>query len=87
VKLRHDWGRQLQDINTELEKKYKSAGARTPDEQFFSESASQIGHVKNAWRNPTMHIDRRYNEEVSLDIFNAVKALMRHLATRLKEKT
>jgi hypothetical protein len=86
VKLRHDWGRQLQDINTELEKRYKSAGARTDDEQFFSESASQIGHVKNAWRNPTMHIDRRYNEEVALDIFNAVKALMRHLSTRLKEK-
>jgi hypothetical protein len=86
VKLRHDWGRQLQDINTELEKRYKSAETRTPDEQFFSESASQIGHVKNAWRNPTMHIDRRYNEEVALDIFNAVKALMRHLATKLREK-
>jgi hypothetical protein len=87
VKLRPDWGRQITDINSELEKRYKTAGSRTPDELFFSESASQIGHVKNAWRNPTMHVDRRYNEEVAMDIFNAVKALMRHLATRLKEKT
>jgi hypothetical protein len=53
--------------------------------EIFSEAAAQIGHIKNAWRNTTMHVDRRYNEEVAHDIFNAVKAFMRHLATRLKE--
>jgi hypothetical protein len=85
VKLQHDWGAQLREIEKELEKRYKTAGARTPDEQFYSEAATQIGHIKNAWRNPTMHIERRYNEELARDIFNAVKALMRVLATRLKE--
>lgn len=83
IKLRHDWGGQLQEIEKELEKRYKSAGARTPDELFYSEAASQIGHMKNAWRNPSMHIDRRYNEELARDIMNAVKAFMRHLATRI----
>lgn len=85
VKLKHDWGAQLQEIEKELETRYKAAGARTPDDLFFSETASQIGHIKNAWRNPTMHIERRFNEEVALDIFNAVKAFMRHISVRLKE--
>jgi hypothetical protein len=85
VKLKHDWGGQLNEIEKELEKRYKFAGARTPDDLFFSEAASQIGHMKNAWRNPSMHVDRRYNDEVAGDIFNAVKAFMRHLATRLSE--
>jgi hypothetical protein len=84
-KLRHDWGAQLQEIEKELEKRYKAAGARTADEQFYSEAAAQIGHIKNAWRNPTMHIERRYSEEIAGDIFSAVKAFMRALATKLKE--
>ncbi len=54
VKLKHDWGAQLKEIEKELENRYKSAGARTPDELFYSETASQISHIKNAWRNPTM---------------------------------
>lgn len=85
VKLRHDWGAQLREIQTELEKRYKAAGSRTPDEQFYSSVASQIGHMKNAWRNPTMHIEARYNYDLAHDIFNAVTAFMRAISVRLKE--
>ncbi|SRR5216683_1223154 len=80
---KNSWDSHLKDIERELEARYKAAGSRTPDEEFYSEAAAQIGHVKVAWRNPTMHIDRSYTPEVARDIWNAVKAFMRHLATKL----
>jgi HEPN domain-containing protein len=80
---KNTWDAHLKDIEKELEARYKAAGARTSDESFYSEAAAQIGHVKVAWRNPTMHIDRTYTEEVAKDIWNAVKAFMRHLSAKL----
>jgi hypothetical protein len=82
---RHDWGKSLSDIEKELEKRYKAAGARTPDEMFYAESAAQIGHIKTAWRNPTMHVDRIYTEEIAEAIMGAIKSFMRHLADRIHE--
>lgn len=82
---RNDWGKHLDDIDKELTKRYKSSGTRTPDELFYSEAAAQIGHIKTAWRNPGMHVDKSYGPDRASDIFLAVKSFMRHLATRLHE--
>jgi hypothetical protein len=82
---RHDWGKHLTCIENELAKRYKASGSRTSDESFFAEAAAQIGHVKTAWRNPTMHVDRTYSEDHAEEILIAVRSLMRHLAARLKE--
>ncbi len=82
---RHDWGKHLTDIENELTKRYKASGSRTPDETFFAEAAAQIGHIKTAWRNPTMHVDRSYTEERAEEIFVAVRSLLRHLAGKLHE--
>lgn len=80
---RNTWDSHLKDIEKELEARYKAAGARTPDEEFYSGAASQLAHVKVAWRNPTMHIERTYTIDVATDIWHAVKAFMRHLSTKL----
>jgi len=82
---RHDWGKHLVDVENELTKRYKVSGSRTPDESFFAESAAQIGHIKTAWRNPTMHVDRAYSEDHAEEILIAVRSLLRHLASRLHE--
>ena len=37
--------------------------------------------VKDAWRNPTMHVKNKYDQREALDIYNAVGAFMRNLAT------
>jgi hypothetical protein len=87
VKLKHDWGSQLKEIEDELQKRYRTAGTRTSDEAFYSEAASQIAHIKNAWRNPTMHVERAFSEGAALDVFNAVKAFMRHVSAKLSEKS
>jgi hypothetical protein len=83
--IRHDWGKHLKDIDDELSKRYKASGSRTPDELFFAEAAAQIGHIKTAWRNPTVHADRSYTEERAEEILIAVRSLLRHLATKLHE--
>jgi hypothetical protein len=83
---RPDWGRHLTDIEKELTNRYKAAGARTPDELFYSEAAAQIGHIKTAWRNPTMHVDKTYTEDAAKDILQAVRSFMEHLATSCTSK-
>jgi hypothetical protein len=45
----------------------------------FSETATFLRHVKDAWRNDTMHPKRTYTEEEAKNIFAAVKAFMRAL--------
>ena len=41
--------------------------------------------VKIAWRNPSMHADKIYNEEIVEDIFGTVKRFVRHLSEHLDE--
>ena len=41
--------------------------------------------VKTAWRNPSMHADKIYGQEIAEDIFSAVKRFMKHLAEHLDE--
>lgn len=39
--------------------------------------------IKQAWRNPSMHIERRFPKEEAEEIFAAVRTLMQHLAKGL----
>lgn len=55
------------------------------DQRFYSEAASHLRLIKDAWRNHTMHLGDRYDEERAEAIFNNVKSAMKHLATRLSE--
>jgi hypothetical protein len=85
VGKQNDWGSYLREIEKELTRRAKSSGARSLDEQFYSEAAASFDHLKRAWRNPTMHVDRSYTVERAEEIFLAVKSFMAHLATRLSE--
>jgi hypothetical protein len=82
---RHDWGKHLEDIERELTKRYKMAGTRTLEELFCAEAAAQIGHIKTAWRNPSVHVDKTYSPERAEEIFLAIQSFMKHLATKLRE--
>lgn len=39
---------------------------------------------KQRWRNPTMHVERDYDEEQAFDILRNAKNFMLHVARRLK---
>lgn len=54
---------------------------------FYNGLIGRLYAVKDAWRNPTMHIERSYGDEEALDIFNNVSSFMRHLSSKLQEKT
>jgi hypothetical protein len=81
----NDWGSYLRLIDKELSNRAKTAGARSADEQFYAEAATQFDHVRRAWRNPTMHVEKTYTQDRAAEILQAVKSFMSHLATKVSE--
>jgi hypothetical protein len=81
----NDWGSYLRLIDKELASRAKTAGARTADERFYAEAAIHFDHVKRAWRNPTMHVEKSYTQDRAAEILQAVRSLMSHLATKISE--
>lgn len=85
-RLNPTWEAILGKCDAELKKTRKD---RSPDWQadpdFFSEATARLRSVKDAWRNPTMHIQKKYMPDEAQDIYNAVRTFMRHLATKLAE--
>jgi hypothetical protein len=41
--------------------------------------------VKDAWRNPTMHIETKYTPEEASNIFATVRGFMKKVAGRMDE--
>jgi len=80
------WEKILKPCDDELK---KPLGLRSlewqTDELFFSNATANLRAVKDAWRNPSLHVERDYDQSQALEVFNAVRAFMRHLATKLKE--
>ncbi len=79
----NDWGRYLKSIDDSLKDRFKTAGARSADEQFFAAAWDTFDAVRRAWRNPTMHVDKTYTVEHAEEILVAVRSFMRHLAVKL----
>jgi len=78
-----DWGKYVEEIAKELERRFKVSGARTPDEQFYAEAYITFDAIRRAWRNPSMHVEKTHTVEQADAIFVAAKSFMKHLATRL----
>jgi len=78
------WDSILKKCDEELLKPLKDRAPEwSVDDTFFSAAAAQLHAVKDAWRNPTMHVERRYVTDEAEDVWNAVRAFMRHLARKL----
>jgi hypothetical protein len=81
----NDWGSYLREIDKELARRMKTSGARSADEQFFSEAHIGFEGMKRAWRNSTMHPEKTYSQDRAEEILTAVRSFMRHLATNISE--
>jgi len=81
------WDAILKRWTAELEKKERKdrTAEWNANEEFFSGATADLRAVKSAWRNPTMHVGRDYEDDEALDILNAVKGFIRHLATNISE--
>lgn len=49
-----------------------------------SELLAYLRSIKNAWRNPTMHVERDYDQEQAFDILRNTRNFMLHVTKRLK---
>ncbi|MGA8026350.1 MAG: hypothetical protein WB992_04340 [Bryobacteraceae bacterium] len=83
-KTNPNWERILKRCDDELKKPYAD---RSPEwqkgPQFFADATANLRAVKDAWRNPSLHVEISYDEEKCSDVWNAVRAFMRHLAEGL----
>ncbi len=77
---RHSWNDHLEDIEKALIERYKAAQQRTPEQAFYSEAATQFGHMKVAWRNPGMHIEAKYDDGDGAYLLTTVEKFISHLA-------
>jgi hypothetical protein len=73
------WGTMLRAIQDTL------PTPPNPPNVFAQEAMAHMRTIKNAWRDQTMHTESVYTEQEAQTIFDAVGALMRHLATQLHE--
>jgi HEPN domain-containing protein len=84
------WNRVLDETRKEIkernEKKITNKVWASNKEKEFCEGVQPfLESVKIAWRNPSMHADKKYTEEIAEDIFSTVKRFMKHLAEHLDE--
>jgi hypothetical protein len=88
IRIQHapSWDGYLTKIYSKLEKRPRTRGVRWKrDEKFLREMSGDLIAVKQAWRNPSMHIERRYSKEEAEEIFIAVRTFMRKLAAKLNQ--
>jgi hypothetical protein len=78
------WEAILKKCDTELQKpRQQQSPEWAADSTFFANAAANLRAVKEAWRNPTLHVEISYDEERAVEVYSAVRAFMRHLATKL----
>jgi len=85
------YGRSWEDYLSKIDKNMSIKHAAKPlewkeKEPIYRDFSGDLQAIKQAWRNPTMHVDRRYTPDEAELVFMAVKALMQRMATNLKPK-
>jgi hypothetical protein len=78
--VERDWGKLLSDINTKIVDMPKGELR-----DRWSESHTHLYHVKQAWRNSTMHPKQTYTMNEATAIFEAVRSFMTDLCTLVSE--
>jgi hypothetical protein len=76
-----EWGKLLSDISPRVEAMPKG-GQRNA----WSENFTLLYHVKQAWRNDTMHPKQTYTEDEARSIYAAVRSFMQNLASLVLEQ-
>jgi hypothetical protein len=63
---------------------------KTPEwlanEKFYRDVSGDLLTIKQAWRNPTMHVERKYDIEEAEQVMLAVRTFMQRMAKNLPSK-
>ena len=81
------WEAYLRQISSRIDEKHKNKTSKwKKDQVFYRDLSGDLLTVKQAWRNPTMHVDRKYSVEEAEQIFTAAKHFMHRLANHFSER-
>jgi hypothetical protein len=81
------WEGYLRQISDKIGEKHKNKTAKWKrEEKFYRDLSGDLLTVKQTWRNPTMHVGRKYSAEEAEQIFIAAKHFMEKLASHFSEK-
>lgn len=80
-----NWGNILKEIKAEIETRNQSKTWQLNDQQFFADAYASLIAVKDAWRNTTMHVEKKYTDEEAEHIFVIVRAFIQKIACRMDE--
>lgn len=69
-----NWGKYIEVVET-----YARTTPLPSNKDALEDVAAHLRTVKNAWRNPTMHVDKIYTPATALEIYNASKGLLRSI--------
>jgi hypothetical protein len=75
-KVDKEWGKLLSDLHSKIE-----AMSKGDQRDEWSAAHANLYHVKQAWRNKSMHPLDKYTPEEAAEIFEASMTFLRHLAT------
>jgi hypothetical protein len=83
-----NWGNMLQAIKANMNSRNANgnAGWNGKDRQFCEDLYASLDAVRVAWRNTTMHVERRYDKDEAQHLFHVVRALSKKLAKRCDEQ-
>lgn len=78
------WESYIKQIQDKIGEKHDRKGVDWKcDEPFFRDVLGDLQSIKICWRNPTMHVVRRYSPDEADQIFGTVRTFMKRLADRL----
>lgn len=80
------WGKLLQSLKEGIDAAWPNKGQRSSgDGKLFDEGYAALVGMKNPYRDPTMHLEKKYTEEEAESLFVIIRGLMRSLAARMNE--
>jgi hypothetical protein len=86
VKAVTTWEHLMKEINNKIQENNRtSVPTWLASHSFYENALAYLHAAKNAWRNPSMHLDKKYTHEEAARIYEAAKNLMQHLAEHLDE--
>jgi hypothetical protein len=82
-----NWNIIIRDIQTEVDKRVGKNPTWKKPHQFYSDVLAQLRNIKDAWRNPVMHVISWHDEESAANIYAFTKAFMQRMARSPRGKS
>lgn len=88
VDVKENWNAALNDIEKAVRNREnpKNRPDWEAEQDFYTDAVTHFFHMKNAWRNYTMHLQLRFEADEARHIRQNVMYFMQKMATRLREQ-